>query len=718
MSDWVAQNDPLVRSCHRSDDDLILRSMPLRPGMEGMATSRFGDDSWDLRPAIFQTRARYVPKAIDFGAIACPVERLTAKEYIYAWLNERLPDRMRRLPPLSVPAALNNLLRFMGFVRDRVGWFNISAVDQDLIESYRSSLINTAKPGSSATLSNLQPILQLHRFAPFLTCGGLPEPPWGGRPLGTLVELRQKDTENRTARIPEPVMAAMLCWCLKYVNVFANDIFAARIEWDGLLETRRQRLTGRRNMSERVAKWIEVRRAQGRGIPVWDETPHVAGMSKGMPPKFECGGNVINIQLISLQCDVSHGSMYGNLKIRHLIAGALEELGCERGGMDTPISLDPDTGVPWRGRFDIVGLGNEEKHLQTAAYILCAYLTGMRDSEVQAMAPGCLSRARSADGLIERFSISSLIFKHRSARGKPGEWITIEPVGRALQVAEKLADRRGHTKGEDDLWIGLDVRSRAPGRGLGSILRQLNSFRAHLDRRYGELDAPAIPQVDGRSWWFTTVQFRRTVAWYIANRPFGAVAGKIQYKHASVAMFEGYAGSSTSGFRQEVEQQRLLGQLDDVVGYYEAHSRGERQAGHGAARLTRECDHATELLDPLPGQIVDQKRLKAMLGHLARTLHVGYLNDCFFERATALCLKDDKEEKTSGPILSRCAPDRCPNSCISQRHLPAWNAAITETDALLKEKRLSPLQRAVLRRENDRMRKLIGPLSGDQNDGR
>jgi len=30
--------------------------------------------------------------SVDFRAISCPVERLTAKEYIFAWLNERIPD--------------------------------------------------------------------------------------------------------------------------------------------------------------------------------------------------------------------------------------------------------------------------------------------------------------------------------------------------------------------------------------------------------------------------------------------------------------------------------------------------------------------------------------------------------------------------------------------------------------------------------------------------
>lgn len=78
----------------------------------------------------------------------------------------------------------------------------------------------------------------------------------------------------------------------------------------------------------------------------------------------------------------------------------------------------------------------------------------------------------------------------------------------------------------------------------------------------------------GDVWRFNTRQFRRTLAWYIANRPFGVVAGKIQYKHASVAMFGGYAGSSASGFRQEVEQELALGQLDDIINYFENHRRG------------------------------------------------------------------------------------------------------------------------------------------------
>src|SRR3546814_12472241 len=68
-----------------------------------------------------------------------------------------------------------------------------------------------------------------------------------------------------------------------------------------------------------------------------------------------------------------------------LIEAAAADLGVEVGGMDTPISIDPDSGRPWRARFDAKTLAQEERMLQAAAYIVCAYLTGMRDCEVQAM---------------------------------------------------------------------------------------------------------------------------------------------------------------------------------------------------------------------------------------------------------------------------------------------------------------------------------------------
>ena len=74
-----------------------------------------------------------------------------------------------------------------------------------------------------------------------------------------------------------------------------------------------------------------------------------------------------------------------------LVAAAIDTIGVGAGGMDTPIAFDPDTGRPWGPRFDVKTLVHEERMLQAACYVICAYLTGMRDCEVQAMHAGCLS---------------------------------------------------------------------------------------------------------------------------------------------------------------------------------------------------------------------------------------------------------------------------------------------------------------------------------------
>ena len=75
----------------------------------------------------------------------------------------------------------------------------------------------------------------------------------------------------------------MLRWSLKYVEVFATDILAARAELDAL-EARCDRLmaqdagTGQavaKTYRVRIAKWLAARRIAGRGVPIWERAPDV-----------------------------------------------------------------------------------------------------------------------------------------------------------------------------------------------------------------------------------------------------------------------------------------------------------------------------------------------------------------------------------------------------------------------------------------------------------
>src|SRR3546814_18591321 len=117
--------------------------------------------------------------------------------------------------------------------------------------------------------------------------------------------------------------------------------------------------------------------------------------------------------------------------------------------MDTPISIDPESGRPWRVRFDVKTLATEERMLQAAAYVVCAYLTGMRDCEVQAMRRGCLSIARSEDGLVERQRVRSTLYKGRSSIGESASWVTIAPVAEAIAVLARLSGGGGREHGTD-----------------------------------------------------------------------------------------------------------------------------------------------------------------------------------------------------------------------------------------------------------------------------
>jgi hypothetical protein len=126
--------------------------------------------------------------------------------------------------------------------------------------------------------------------------------------------------------------------------------------------------------------------------------------------------------------------------------------------------------------------------------------------------------------------------------------------------------------GTDTLWPVLET-GRARKTHLSSeIVRALNAFRDHVNAELVHKDLTnAIPTMhEGEPFKITTRQFRRTLAWHIANRPFGTIAGMIQYKHASVAAFEGYAGSSHSGFQRQVEQEHRIGHLDDILEYFDA----------------------------------------------------------------------------------------------------------------------------------------------------
>ena len=710
---------PLPQDLH---DRPVLASAALKQGFDRSCLSRYGDASWDLGPAVFRENARRCHVTVHFGSVEDIGTREAIRELLYARLNVDLPGHRKKLPPACVRQIFNRARRFFEFVQVELGAVDLSRVDQQLLDRYARHLQSDCSRRPVIVGHLLEVPVDLYAFRDHLPSGGLRFHPWSGRAPARVAGYRHV-RENRTPRMPEDVIAPLLAWSIRYVTEFAPDILAARDELDRLethcaklvqsdqaLDRKQRRARQRR----RLMDYFERRRREERGVPIWG-TAH-NGATMRLPDTGDVSPPV-NSHLLHLHIGIdarAESRMHIQLAsgAPDLIDAAIRQLGVETGGMDTCISLLPETGLPWRPRFDAKTLAQEERMLQSAAYILCAYLTGMRDCEVQAMQRGCLAISRSEDGLIMRHRVRSVAYKGKSSHGEAADWVTIEPVAKAIDVLERLSFQAASARGLTTLWPVLAAKSVCKDHLSAEIVRQLNLYRDHLNELFGTINEPVIPNSsEGKPWRITTRQFRRTIAWHIANRPFGTIAGMIQYKHASVAAFEGYAGSSKSGFRAEVENQRALGQLDDLLVYFDERQIGSTLSGPAAPRISKALDAAAVELSPLPVIIADRARLRTMLASLARTLHVGVLADCFFDPGTALCLKQaTNADNNKMPLTVLCQPTRCPNACITARHRPAWARSADEARAVLKEKRLSSLQRSALQQDLARIEAVLDDI--------
>jgi integrase len=355
-----------------------------------------------------------------------------------------------------------------------------------------------------------------------------------------------------------------------------------------------------------------------------------------------------------------------------------------------PISTKPDANEPWRPHFVTPPEVRREEHLLfIACYIVVAWLTGMRDSEITSMREGCLYRERSSDGVVERYRIRGTLFKNMpDKKGREETWVAIEPVAKAIEVLERLTKPLRLQSGKKDLFLagkwGINVPS------TSSINDGLRLFARHV----------GAPLVDGKPWRLSTRQFRRTLARWIARRPFGEIAGMMQFKHIQMATFEGYVGSDP-GWRKDLEQEKLIADIERLEDL-------EIDILNGTVAGPK----GLELVESFRGIAGDRRDddERYMLKHLAKTLFVGPFNLCFYEPAFALCQQHAPEKDRYTPITSHCQPNLCPNSCITKEHLPAWEAQLVEIQRLRKRPKLPEPQRAALDQEAAKIERIIAPL--------
>jgi integrase len=710
----------------------VFAGFPLLPGTE---SPRFSDDVWDFAVATPHANGRE-RLAVDFGQIEALGLRTAAKEFVYARLQKPVAPYRR----VSVRTAYADAYT----IRDAMLRFSIAygvetlgQVTGPMVEEVRRRLDAEDTARSYDRFVGI--IRTLHTFGPRLTVP-LPFMPWAKR----RPKRRVPDhTENTTPRIPEPVMGPYLQWALRYVNDFADEIVSAlRSAYD---TSNRQIVFIPGAPADTLHAYVQYLRDNKLGLPTHAGEGRWRGTVLAAAGYTDPGADLVNLKEIA-----RHTGQWHKFLVRHadIIGEGYRELGADWqvARQHRPASLCAILGTGISGYT----LSRLEQHLTAACYIVCAYLSGMRDSEAQSLERGCRMVERSEDGLKELLKVRGTLYKDRTYGPNTGEvtsWVVIEPVHRAIAVLEAMQDaRQGH--GGTYLFSSpykmrasrpststrpRDARNyRRPTLGGEQIGRMLNVFRDHVNdlaareaafnnerqaagEALAESALPAVPQWQGEDWRFTTRQFRRTLAWYIVNRPFGTVAGMLQYKHARIEITEGYGGRSESGFLQEIEAEESLAEAPQLVALYNGWKAGEHLAGRRGDELNDIFTAVQTELDDFPGRAaVPEARIRAMLQHHKRRLHPGVLHDCHYDPAQAQCAKEAGTDPKDGPLLDVCNPVDCRNAILHPRHLPAWKAKEAEIDGRLRDVKLLPVLPAnavtTLEYERQRTRKVTAAL--------
>jgi len=698
--------------------------VPGQPSAGPRRGPRVTDDVWDL--SMFYPRSTRLAR-LDFTTLPDETAARTVQEYLYSRLRHAIPcGRLSSggTRPLKLTSAYSEFRRFKAILESLRG----IRVDRlaDVTQHHLDAVLADWKSAPCGVTARITLLRHVVAHQAFLSRDHLTVYPWPGR-TAQAISGHRIPGENTTDRIPEPIMGPLLRAALFYVETASHDIQAARRELHTLEAARaRQDRLAVGDAAPRVRRFLAHRRQEGRGLPA---LPGNVAKRAGDVPVLDGIAQAPNFSLIELLSGIG-----SNEPLRPAIIAAGRILGYEEGGLNTTPSPWPPSGLPWRPRLDPVNLIAEEQYLRTACWILIAYLSGMRDQEVRELRRDCARTETGEDGRI-RYKIRGRVFKHRKLGGDEAEWVVLEVVHTAVGILLDLNDDPTH----------LFATSHGQGtyKMISKIPHRLNTFRDHVNDLFSTPEGPFIPNdvttgtpdpgVDeqdcradpddaaatGLPWRFNTRQFRRTLAWYIAHQPFGVVAGARQYKHAEIVMFEGYAGTSASGFAAEVESEQAVARLDYLEELYRDWNDAGATSGGAAHRVDAEFARIRRELGDLPGVVCSPPRLRIMLKHLSKTLHPGILNDCFYQPATAVCRSRAKTLGRPLPLHNMC--QSCSNARRSTVHLPRLTTARDQAqqvidDATSGADEIPRLQQLALTNHLSDLNRIIAEIDSDGHD--
>ena len=203
--------------------------------------------------------------------------------------------------------------------------------------------------------------------------------------------------ENTTEPLAEQTMGPLLIWAMRMVEDLSGDILAAWAE--------RQRLISAARAAAGTPAGHAALEAYLR--------PLIDG-NVPLPSTRRNGRAAFADQYVAGITGATSGQVDWFTKANRLTAAAADLSG--RCPLDVPVT-GSIAGKPWRAALDFNEAPSLMRHLGTAAFIVCAYLTGMRPGEILGLRTGCCpDPVPGPDGRTGRHLIRGLRVQDRHRR--------------------------------------------------------------------------------------------------------------------------------------------------------------------------------------------------------------------------------------------------------------------------------------------------------------
>ncbi|RKR73689.1 hypothetical protein [Frondihabitans australicus] len=627
----------------------------------------FADDAWDLSAIQLAENLRKL--TLNFAALP-PFYKLVTKNLFRTLITLEGSDGEAAMAAATIHTKLSNIKAFLEWL-SADGEPALSAVTMRDLERFTDFAVSTWKSVKTKPFDVVDAVRLFYLFRQELDGDGLMVDP-GQTEWRRSTPYPRSSADNTTLRIPEGVLRPLLEWSLHWVDHYAPDIFRARDEYFELRSRGRVRATRQRFGDPGVPAIGELAKARLRDV--LDRY-----VKEGRPlPSRHLSGDDRRVNVLALAREAHANDIYIGTHGRELIDTAASIV-----GIDDDTYLRTETSAlgdrPALPRFNTTNFLNELSNLQAACYVLIAFFSGMRDDEIKSLQRGCLREVHDSTGAITRFHVKGIAYKNEPPGGTEAMWVVGEYAARSIRVLEQL-----HPETQAALFA-------APAHGQSAQKRSRQAVpysKTNLDLARlvavinGLMDTAGVGESlhhEGSPWSLATKQFRRTLAWFIARRPGGSIAGAIQFRHQTVQMFEGYLGTDTAGFRVEVEGEETLLRGEYLINV------AQQGAGHfrgpsAAIADTRAANFASRI--GFPGNVAEGTRQFDIAVKRAQpdVFHGPHVT-CVFNRPKAACLNGDT--KAVRPVFARCRPFACANVALDDENVQFWQDEYVGVQRLL-----------------------------------